>query len=147
MEINDTTVKDITNRFRLNKENEAIKNRIIRDIRNLFEHEEEDSYKSLRVGNFWTNNYIKYESNGDKNKTPSVKKNLNKIRPHLKDIINDVKKSDTWKIQVKIAINFIFSKDSNEECVMHSKSDNIQTMINDKAEEVIQELFESLLNR
>ena len=30
---------------------------------------------------------------------------------------------------------------------MHSKSDNIQTMINDKAEEVIQELFESLLNR
>ena len=147
MEIDDTTVKDITNRFRLKKENEAIKNKIIRDIRNLFEHEEDDYYKSLRVGNFWTNNYIKCESNGDKNKSLSLKKNLNKIRPHLKDIINDLKKSDTWKIQVKIAIDFISSKDSDEECVMYSKSDNVQTMINDKAEEVIQELFESLLNR
>ena len=27
---------------------------------------------------------------------------------------------------------------------MHSKSDNIETMINDEAEEVIKELFESL---
>ena len=51
MEIDDTTVKDITNRFRLKKENEAIKNRIIRDIRNLFEHEEEDYYKSVRKNN------------------------------------------------------------------------------------------------
>ena len=31
--------------------------------------------------------------------TPSVEKYLNKIRPYLKDIINNVKKSDTWKIQ------------------------------------------------
>ena len=36
----DTTVKDIRNLLRLKKANEAIKNRIIRDIRNLFEHEE-----------------------------------------------------------------------------------------------------------
>ena len=26
-------------------------------------------------------------------------------------------------------------------CVMHSKSDNIETMINDKADEVIEEVF------
>ena len=30
---------------------------------------------------------------------------------------------------------------------MHSKSDNIEFMIYDNADEVIQELFESLLNR
>ena len=30
---------------------------IIRDIRNLFEHEE-DSYEPVRVGKFWSNNYI-----------------------------------------------------------------------------------------
>ena len=30
---------------------------------------------------------------------------------------------------------------------MHSKRDNKEIMINDKAEEVIEELFESLLNR
>ena len=30
---------------------------------------------------------------------------------------------------------------------MHSKSDNIETMINDEADEVIKELFDSLKNR
>ena len=34
--------------------------------------------------------------------------------------------------------------DNDEECVMHSKSDNIEIMINDQANEVIKELFDSL---
>ena len=47
-----TAIKDI-NLFRLKKENEVIKDdRVIRDIRNLFEYEEEDYYKPVRVGNF-----------------------------------------------------------------------------------------------
>ena len=37
------------------------------------------------------------------------------------------------------------SKDNYEECVMHSKSNNIENKINDKADEVIEELFRSLL--
>ena len=46
---------------------------MLRDIKNLFEHEkeEENYYKPVRVSNFWSNNYIKYESNGDENKTLS----------------------------------------------------------------------------
>ena len=56
------------NLSRLKKENKAIKNRVIRDIRNLFEHEEEESYyKPVRVGNFCSNNYIEYESNSKSN--------------------------------------------------------------------------------
>ena len=44
-----------------------------------------------------------------------------------------------------MTINFILSKDYNdEERVMHSKSDNIEIMINDEADEVIKELFDSL---
>ena len=39
--------------------------RIIRYIRNLFEQEKEDYYKPVRVGKFWSKNYIKYEGNGD----------------------------------------------------------------------------------
>ena len=38
------------------------------------------------------------------------------------------------------------SKD-NEECVMHSKSDNMEIMFNNKEDEVIKELFPSLLSR
>ena len=45
--------KDIRNLFRLRKESEAIKDKIVRDIRNLLEHEEEDYYKPVRVINFW----------------------------------------------------------------------------------------------
>ena len=68
-------------------------------MRNLFENEDEENYyKPVRVSNSWSNNYIEYESNGDRNKTLSVGKYFNKIRPYLKDIINNLKKSDTWKI-------------------------------------------------
>ena len=80
----------------------VIKDRILKDIRNLFEHEEEDYYKPVRVGNFWSNNYMEYKSNDDRNKTLSVEEYINKIKPYLKDI----KKSDTWKIKIAIANNF-----------------------------------------
>ena len=46
-----------------------------------------------------------------------------------------------------ISINFISFKDNDEECVMHSKSDNIEIAVNDNADEVIQELFQLLLSR
>ena len=33
--------------------------RILRDIKNHFEHEEKENYyKPVRVGNFWSNNYF-----------------------------------------------------------------------------------------
>ena len=35
-----------------------------RNIKNIFEHEEEENYyKSVRVNNFWNNSYIAYKSN------------------------------------------------------------------------------------
>ena len=74
-------IKDIRNLFRQEKETKAIKDRILRDIKNLFEHEEEEEnyYKSVRVSNFWSNNYIKYESIDDRNKTLSLKNILIKL--------------------------------------------------------------------
>ena len=56
----------------------------------------------------------------------------NKIRPYLKDIIKNHKISDTWKIQLRTASNFISSTDNNEKHVMHSKIDNIEIIINDE---------------
>ena len=47
----------------------TIEDRIIRDIRNLFEQEGERYHKPVRMGNFWYSNYMKYEGNGDRNKT------------------------------------------------------------------------------
>ena len=71
-----------------------MKDRIRKDIKNLFEHEgEKNYYKPVTVNNFWSNNYIEYESNDDTNKTLSVEEYLNKIIPYLKYIINNLKKS------------------------------------------------------
>ena len=95
-------IKDKRNLFRLGKEIKAINDRILRDIKNLFD---------------------------------------------LKDIINNLKNSDMWRIQLTIANNFICSIDNDEEHVMHSRSDNIEIMTNDRANEVIKELFDSLKNR
>ena len=70
------------------KINKTIDDRIIiRVIRNLFESENEegDYYKPIRVGNFFSKNYIEYESNGDRNKTLSIEEYFSKIRPLLKD--------------------------------------------------------------
>ena len=45
------------------------------------------------------------------------------------------KKSDTWKIQLTTAINFLSSKDTDWECVMHLNSDSMKIMIYDKVDE------------
>ena len=88
-----------------------------------------------------------YENNDDKNKTLSIKEYVDETKPSLEDIINNLKKSYIWKIQSTIAINFACFKDPGEERVKHSRGDNIEIMIYDEADEVIQELFESLLSR
>ena len=59
------------------------------------------------------------------------------IKSYMKDIMNNLKKFDTGKSQLTIAINFISSKDTDEERVMHSKSDNIEIIIHNKADEVM----------
>ena len=45
-----------------------------------------------------------------------------------------------------MANNFISSIDNDEECVIHSKSGNIEIMINDEADEDIKKRFDSFKN-
>ena len=54
----------------------------------------------------------------------------------MRDIIINLQKSDTWKVQLATAINFTSSKDVDEERVMHLKSNNIEFMSCDNANEV-----------
>ena len=62
----------------------------------------------------------------------------------MKNIIIDLQNSDTWKIQLKIAINLISSKDAEEERVIHSKSINTKFTSYNDANEVVDKLCESL---
>ena len=98
-------------------------------------------WTTARVVNFWNNNYIECESSGERNKNLSVKEYLNEIQPYLRDIIIDLQNSDTWKIQLTIVINFIFSNDLEKELIMHLKSDNVEFVSYDNANKVVDELF------
>ena len=55
--------------------------------------EEENYYKPVRVSNVLSNNYVEYESNNDREKIVSPEEYLNKIRPYLTGIKNNLKKS------------------------------------------------------
>ena len=137
--------KEIREKKEIN--NRLIKDRIIRDIRTPFEQQEKDYYKPKKVSHFWNNNYIEYESNGDKNRNLSLVEYLNKLKPYLRNIIIDFQSCDTWKIQLTNAINFISSKDVEEGCVIHSRSNNIKFTSYIGANEVVDELFKSLCSR
>ena len=59
-----------------------------------------------------------------------------------------IKSKGEWIIQLSAEINFISSKpDSDETCIMHTKSTNIEIMIGSETNEVIEELSKSLLQR
>ena len=90
---------------------------------------------------------MKYESNRDKDQTLSIEEYLDKIRPYLINMINDLKTQREWKIQLTIVINFFSSKDSDEAHTMHFKSDNMKIVKGNETNEIIEELFDSLLQK
>ena len=62
-------------------------------------------------------------------------------------MINNKKKSGEWKIQLVLKINFISSKTFNETRDMYSKSDNFEIMMGVDTNEIIKNLFSSILQR
>ena len=54
---------------------------------------------------------------------------LEKTRPYLRDMIDDLKKPGEWKMHLTMKPNFMSSADSNEICTMYSKSDSSIVMI------------------
>ena len=105
----------------------------------------EDYYKPIIVNSSFNNNYIQYQSKGDKILT--IEEYLSMIE-YLVDMINDHKNKGEWKIQLTAEINFISSIPySDETCIMHTKSDNLEIMIGSDTNEVIEDLFKSLLQR
>ena len=63
----------------------------IRNVRNLFNQStDKDYYKPTKTKSAFSGNHIEYESNKNlSNKNFSEKEYLNKVKPYLRDIIND----------------------------------------------------------
>ena len=144
-EQNYTGIKDLRNLFRLEEETKQLKIEYLEILRIFLSMKKKIIINPRGVSNFQRNNYIKYESSNNKNKKLSVEEYLNKIGPYLKDI-NNLEESETLKIPPTIAINFVSCIDNDEEHVMNSKTDNIEILIYDKANEVIKKLFNELNN-
>ena len=103
-------------------------------------------YKPTIVKTGYNNNYIEYRSEGDKLLT--IEEYLNLIEPYLRELINDHKNKGEWKIQLTAQINFISLRPgSDETCVMHTRSVNEEFMNGSDIDEIIKELFRSLLQR
>ena len=120
----------------------------IRDIENLFyEFSKEDYYKPVLGKSSFKGNYKYYESRGDKEKRLSVKQYLNKITPHLYDLINDHKIARrVWKIQINMHVNFISSRDTGETRIYYVWSDNVSIMQGEDTNAIIREIFRSFLH-
>ena len=103
-------------------------------------------YKPTIVKSGYNNNYIEYRSEGDKLLT--VEEYLALIEPYLRELINDYKSKGEWKIQLTAQINFIsLIPGSDETRVMHTRSVNEEFMNGSDTDEIIKELFKSLLQR
>ena len=113
------------NFFRKKKKYNGMKDKITGEKGTVFESDEENHYEPVRIGNTFSSNYIEYESGSDRNKTLSNKEYLDKNRPYLSNMINDLKTKGEWKLQLSKAVSFMSFKNTNEICAMHTKSDNI----------------------
>ena len=109
----------------------------IKNVHNLFKLSiGKDYYKPILVKSGYNNNYIQYESKEDKILT--LKEYLALIEQYLRELINNYKNKGEWKVQLIANINFISLKPGSDETHIMNGSDT---------DEVIEELFESFLQK
>ena len=86
-----------------------------------------------------------------KTKKLSVKQYLYKIMPYLSDLINDNKaienKSNEWKIQTNIHVNFVSSNDNGEDRTIFQWSDKEEiSRLGNETGDITKRLINSFLN-
>ena len=118
----------------------------MKDIEDLFKILiDKDYYKPKLTKSGYSNNYVQYQSKGDKILTLSEYFTI--IEKYLRKLIEEYKLKGGWKVQLTTEINFISLKlGSNETRIMHTRSDNVEIMFGDD-NDIIEQLFKSLLQR
>ena len=77
----------------------------------------------------------------------SVLAYLLNIKPWLYDLIEEYSYNDSWKIQLNMNLSFISLTDSNIRQTMSSKSGNVEIIDTVDNNAVIDELFDTFLER
>ena len=105
-----------------------------------------DYYKTKLNKSGYNKNYAQYESKGDK--ILSLKEYLNLIEKYLRELLEEYKEKGECKVQLTIEVNFISLKPGSDETrIMYTRSDNIEIMFGDDNDDIIEQLFESLLKK
>ena len=117
----------------------------MKDIKDLFKLSiDENYYKPVLFKSGYNNNYVQYESKGDR--ILAIHEYLALIEKNLRELINHYKNKGEWKMQLTAAINFVSLKPGLAETrVMHTRSFNEEIMEGSDTGEVIKSLFESFL--
>ena len=140
---NDDFIENIKDLFN-NKLDKKINNNntnddYIENIRDLFTILD---YEPLLIKSGFDNNYLEYMSNV--NDLLSLNEYLELIKPYLYDLTNVHKAKGEWKME----ISFISQKpNSNEVCVMFTRSTPEEFMIGRETEEVTEKLIMSILQK
>ena len=108
---------------------------------------EEHYYKPTEVKSAFDGNYVLYESRGDKDGKLALYKYFEKIKPHLKDMIDNYKSKGECKIQITMRIIFISFIDNNETQLMDTKSDNVEILNGTDTSDAINKLINSFMKR
>ena len=149
--INNTNVDDFIENIRdlfNNKLDKKINNNntnydFIENIRDLFSILD---YEPVLIKSGFEGNYLEYMSNG--NNSLSFNEYLELIKPYLYDLINVYKAKGEWKLQLSAKISFVSQKpDSNEICIMYTRSTPEEIIIGCETEEVAENLIMQLLQK
>ena len=77
-----------------------------------------------------------------------LKEYLNLIEKYLKELIKEYKLKGEWNVQLTIEVNFISLKPGSDETrIMYTRSDNVEVMFGDDNDDIIEQHFESLLQK
>ena len=119
----------------------------IKNIQNLFKLSiDKDCHKPVLDKSSYNNNYIQYESKGDK--ILALKEYLALIERYLRKLINYYKNKGKQKVQLTAEISFISLKPGSDETrVMHTRSNNEEFINGSDTDEIIKGLFESFLKK
>ena len=98
----------------------------------------------MLVKSSFKENYKYYESRGGKDKKISVKQYLHMIMPYLSDLIND-HKTNEWKIQISIHVNFIPFNDTEETHTIFVWSNNEEIKLGNETNDIIKRLINCFL--
>ena len=103
-------------------------------------------YKPIEVKTF-KGNYVKYESNGDKDCSLSIIFYFSKVEPFLCDLIDFYKIIGEWKIQLSMQVNFTTDNNDDKGLILHTKSDNVEIMWGIDTKTIVTKLFDTLKQR